>query len=98
MVRRNYLSSPSVDWQRDDSMFVNILQALYHKKLVVNTIKNFSDREISSEMINNAIKNGKVLGEKSSSMTKKSMVRGKEKKVNAINESSAKFIQSLYLA
>ena len=41
-------------------MFVNMLYGPYYDRLMGNTTRNFADMVIFSEMIKNAIKNGKV--------------------------------------
>ncbi|XP_022728769.1 uncharacterized protein LOC111284341 [Durio zibethinus] len=43
-------------------LFVNTLKASYYDRLVGNATKNFSDMVISGEMIENAIKSGKIEG------------------------------------
>ena len=59
-------------------------------------MKNFVDMVILGKMINNVVKNGKITIEESSWSVKKLTTKGKEQKVNAISESSAKFNRNLY--
>ena len=54
-------------------------------------MKNFADMVISGEMIDNAIKSGKISIGESSGSIKKPISKGKEKKVNTISYSTAKF-------
>ena len=61
-------------------MLIGTLKVPYYEKLVGNAMKNFADMVISGEMIDNAIKSGKISMGESSRSIKKPTSKGKEKK------------------
>ncbi|XP_039044840.1 uncharacterized protein LOC120184437 [Hibiscus syriacus] len=65
-------------------IFVNTLKALYLGHLLGNATKNFTDLVISGELIENAIKSGKIEAVDGSSL-KKPVYRKKENEVNNAN-------------
>ena len=71
-------------------MFIDTLKAPYYDRLVGNATKNFADMVISGEMIDKAVRTGKISAGEPSSFAKKSNPRGKDKEVSAINEASIK--------
>ena len=79
-------------------MFVGTLQAPYYKKLVGNAITNFIDMVISSEMIENAIKSDRISITEAPGSIKKIINKGKEREVNIVGETNARFNQSLHPA
>ena len=60
-------------------LFVGTLRPPYYDKLVGNATKNFSDLVISGEMIESAIKAGKLTSGESSSAKKLGPVKKKDK-------------------
>jgi hypothetical protein len=67
-------------------LFVNTLQAPYYDRLVGNASKNFADMVISGEMIENAIKNGKLEREGTSNTERNKAPRKKEEDVQTMED------------
>ncbi|XP_022751308.1 uncharacterized protein LOC111300005, partial [Durio zibethinus] len=65
-------------------LFVNTLKAPYYDRLVGNATKNFSDMVISGEMIENAIKSGKIEG----SEKKIATLRKKEQEAHVVTHTN----------
>ncbi|XP_017972497.1 PREDICTED: uncharacterized protein LOC108661122 [Theobroma cacao] len=65
-------------------MFVNTLRAPYYKRLIGSATKNFADMVISREMIETAIKQGKIEGGDVAHMKKGRTFKKKEREAQAI--------------
>ncbi|KAE8692135.1 hypothetical protein F3Y22_tig00110858pilonHSYRG00062 [Hibiscus syriacus] len=73
---------PSLDEKETRKLFVQTLKAPYFGHLVAITSGSFSDLVMAGEMIELAIKQGKIEGGDSS---KKSLVKNKEREINNVN-------------
>ncbi|WRX16495.1 Retrotransposon gag domain - like 10 [Theobroma cacao] len=51
-------------------LFINTLRALFYERLIENAIKNFADLVLSWEIVEGAIKNGKIEGNETTSSKK----------------------------
>ncbi|XP_022736187.1 uncharacterized protein LOC111289419 [Durio zibethinus] len=66
-------------------LFVNTLKAPYYERLIGNATKNFTDMVISGEIIESAIKNGKLDVGETSGARKSGAPRKKENEAQAVN-------------
>ena len=70
--------------------FIHTLHAPYYEKLVGNAIKKFADLVLFGEMIDVAIKSGRIsVGEMSGTSKKPMASRKKEREANAISYASS---------
>ncbi|WRX10955.1 Retrotransposon gag domain - like 10 [Theobroma cacao] len=66
-------------------LFINTLRAPFYKRLIGNATKNFADLVLSGEIIEGAIKSGKIEGHKVTSLKKGNTPKKKEGDVPTVN-------------
>ena len=70
--------------------FIHTLRALYYEKLIGNATKKFADLVLSREMIDAAIKSGRMSARETSGSSKKPIAsKKKEGEANAISYASS---------
>ena len=84
------LVQPSLTKKEMTVTFIHTLRAPYYEKLVGNATKKFADPVLSREMIDAAIKSGRMSVRETSGSSKKPMAsKKKEKKANATSYASS---------